>query len=51
METFERFTGNTSDRVEGVILAAVVKRVIEEGSEAGAGESGRRIRHCLNQRR
>ena len=47
----KQFTGNTGDRVEGVILAAFVKRVIEKGPEAGAGKRGRRIRHGLNQRR
>ena len=48
---FKRFTGNTGDRVEGVILATFVKRVIEKGPEAGAGERSRGIRHGLNQRR
>jgi hypothetical protein len=48
---FKHFTGNTGDRVEGVILAAFVKRVIEEGPEAGTGKRSRRIRHGLNQRR
>ena len=50
-ELFERFTGDTGDCVEGVILATFVKRVIEKGPEAGAGERSRRIRHGLNQRR
>ncbi len=48
---FKHFTRNTGDRVEGVMLATLVKRVIEKSPEVGAGERSRGIRHGLNQRR
>jgi hypothetical protein len=48
---FKYFARNTGDRVEGVMLATLVKRVIEKSPEVGAGERSGGIRHGLNQRR